>query len=77
MYTTLDLVNFLDNSDDNSDEESYENFNTMYCENDNCYNIFIKPFIFYTIIFCSCYLCLFLFGKLIIDFLQTIFNILT
>ena len=33
MYTTLDLVNFLDNSDDNSDEESYENFNTMYCEN--------------------------------------------
>tara|TARA_B100001094_G_scaffold79419_1_gene75704 strand:- start:264 stop:839 length:576 start_codon:yes stop_codon:yes gene_type:complete len=38
MYNTLDLVNFIDNSDDNSDEGSYDNFNMMYCENDDCCN---------------------------------------
>tara|TARA_Y100000589_G_C26794887_1_gene483287 strand:- start:59 stop:628 length:570 start_codon:yes stop_codon:yes gene_type:complete len=38
MYSTLDSIKFTDSSDNNSDEENYENFNIMYCENDDCLN---------------------------------------
>jgi len=38
MYSTFDSINFKDTPDDNSDEENYENFNMIYCENDDCYN---------------------------------------
>ena len=38
MYSTYDSINFKDTSDDNSDEENYENFNMIYCENDDCNN---------------------------------------
>ena len=38
MYSALDSIKFNDSSDNNSDEENYENFNMMYCENDDCLN---------------------------------------
>lgn len=46
MYNSLDLINFIDNSDDNSEnnseDENYTNFNNIYCESQDCFNISTK-----------------------------------